>query len=157
MPPLPTTSLRRRGSANSHARRRPLRLRVDASIRLSFTAKRAARVLAPKSNAASSSAPTFSSSGYYDAYYLRAQKVRTLIRQDFLNAFEQVDAIVTPTTPTARSRSVEKFRRSAANYLSDVFTVRCPRHLRHQRPVRLTSAGEMLLARLESLRAGRKS
>jgi aspartyl-tRNA(Asn)/glutamyl-tRNA(Gln) amidotransferase subunit A len=41
------------------------------------------------------------SSGYYDAYYLRAQKVRTLIRQDFLNAFEKVDAIVTPTTPTA--------------------------------------------------------
>ena len=42
------------------------------------------------------------SSGYYDAYYLRAQKVRTLIRQDFLKAFEQVDAIVTPTTPTPK-------------------------------------------------------
>src|SRR5882724_5997156 len=41
------------------------------------------------------------SSGYYDAYYLRAQKVRTLIRNDFLKAFETVDAIVTPTTPTA--------------------------------------------------------
>ena len=41
------------------------------------------------------------SSGYYDAYYLRAQKVRTLIRNDFLKAFEKVDAIVTPTTPTA--------------------------------------------------------
>src|SRR5262249_22492748 len=39
------------------------------------------------------------SSGYYDAYYLRAQKVRTLIRQDFLKAFEKVDGIATPTTP----------------------------------------------------------
>ena len=41
------------------------------------------------------------SSGYYDAYYLRAQKVRTLIRQDFLKAFQKVDAMVTPTSPTA--------------------------------------------------------
>jgi aspartyl-tRNA(Asn)/glutamyl-tRNA(Gln) amidotransferase subunit A len=41
------------------------------------------------------------SSGYYDAYYLRAQKVRTLIRNDFLKAFEKVDLLVTPTTPTA--------------------------------------------------------
>src|SRR5437667_7493718 len=48
------------------------------------------------------------SSGYYDAYYLRAQKVRTLIRQDFFKAFETVDAIVTPTTPTAAFKLGEK-------------------------------------------------
>ena len=48
------------------------------------------------------------SSGYYDAYYLRAQKVRTLIRNDFLKAFEKVDAIVTPTSPTAAFKIGEK-------------------------------------------------
>ncbi|MCX6913975.1 MAG: amidase family protein, partial [Verrucomicrobia bacterium] len=48
------------------------------------------------------------SSGYYDAYYLRAQKVRTLIRQDFLKAFEKVDAILTPTSPTAAFKIGEK-------------------------------------------------
>ncbi|HYT59395.1 MAG TPA: Asp-tRNA(Asn)/Glu-tRNA(Gln) amidotransferase subunit GatA [Haliangiales bacterium] len=63
------------------------------------------------------------SSGYYDAYYLRAQKVRTLIRQDFLNAFEHVDAIVTPTTPTAAFRIGEKSDDPLQMYLSDVFTV----------------------------------
>lgn len=63
------------------------------------------------------------SSGYYDAYYLRAQKVRTLIRQDFLKAFEHVDAIVTPTTPTAAFRIGEKSDDPLQMYLSDVFTV----------------------------------
>jgi len=63
------------------------------------------------------------SSGYYDAYYLRAQKVRTLIRQDFLKAFEQVDAIVTPTTPTAAFKVGEKSDDPLQMYLSDVFTV----------------------------------
>src|SRR5260221_2818095 len=48
------------------------------------------------------------SSGYHDAYYLRAQQVRTLIREDFLKAFKQVDAIVTPTTPTAAFKAGEK-------------------------------------------------
>src|SRR5262249_47928840 len=48
------------------------------------------------------------SSGYYDAYYLRAQKVRTLIRNDFLKAFQKVDAIATPTTPTAAFKIGEK-------------------------------------------------
>ena len=56
------------------------------------------------------------SSGYYDAYYLRAQKVRTLIRQDFLKAFEKVDAIVTPTSPTAAFKIGEK----AEDPLADV-------------------------------------
>jgi len=63
------------------------------------------------------------SSGYYDAYYLRAQKVRTLIRQDFLKAFERVDAIVTPTTPTAAFKVGEKSDDPLQMYLSDIFTV----------------------------------
>src|SRR5262245_40273070 len=63
------------------------------------------------------------SSGYYDAYYLRAQKVRTLIRQDFLKAFEKVDAIVTPTTPTAAFKIGEKSDDPVQMYLSDVFTI----------------------------------
>ena len=65
------------------------------------------------------------SSGYYDAYYLRAQKVRTLIRNDFLKAFEKVDAIVTPTTPTAAFRIGEKFDDPLQMYLCDVFTLAC--------------------------------
>jgi aspartyl-tRNA(Asn)/glutamyl-tRNA(Gln) amidotransferase subunit A len=65
------------------------------------------------------------SSGYYDAYYLRAQKVRTLIRQDFLKAFERVDAIVTPTTPTAAFKIGEKSDDPLQMYLSDVFTISC--------------------------------
>jgi aspartyl-tRNA(Asn)/glutamyl-tRNA(Gln) amidotransferase subunit A len=65
------------------------------------------------------------SSGYYDAYYLRAQKVRTLIRQDFLKAFEQVDAVITPTTPTAAFKIGEKADDPLQMYLSDVFTISC--------------------------------
>lgn len=65
------------------------------------------------------------SSGYYDAYYLRAQKVRTLIRNDFLKAFEKVDAIVTPTTPTAAFKAGEKSDDPLQMYLSDIFTISC--------------------------------
>ena len=65
------------------------------------------------------------SSGYYDAYYLRAQKVRTLIRRDFLLAFEKVDAIVTPTTPTAAFKIGEKSGDPLQMYLSDIFTISC--------------------------------
>ncbi|MCL4787253.1 MAG: Asp-tRNA(Asn)/Glu-tRNA(Gln) amidotransferase subunit GatA [Verrucomicrobia bacterium] len=65
------------------------------------------------------------SSGYYDAYYLRAQKVRTLIRQDFLKAFEQVDALVTPTTPTAAFKIGEKADDPLQMYLADIFTISC--------------------------------
>jgi aspartyl-tRNA(Asn)/glutamyl-tRNA(Gln) amidotransferase subunit A len=63
------------------------------------------------------------SSGYYDAYYLRAQKVRTLIRNDFLKAFERVDAIVTPTSPTAACRIGEKTGDPLQMYLLDIFTI----------------------------------
>ncbi len=65
------------------------------------------------------------SSGYYDAYYLHAQKVRTLIRRDFLQAFEQVDAIVTPTAPTAAFKIGEKTSDPLQMYLADIFTVSC--------------------------------
>ena len=65
------------------------------------------------------------SSGYYDAYYLRAQKVRTLIRNDFLKAFEKVDAIVTPTSPTAAFKIGEKSGDPLQMYLSDIFTISC--------------------------------
>jgi aspartyl-tRNA(Asn)/glutamyl-tRNA(Gln) amidotransferase subunit A len=65
------------------------------------------------------------SSGYYDEYYLRAQKVRTLIRNDFLQAFEKVDAIVTPTTPTAAFKIGEKSDDPLQMYLCDVFTLAC--------------------------------
>jgi len=65
------------------------------------------------------------SSGYYDAYYLRAQKVRTLIREDFLNAFDKVDAIVTPVTPTAAFKIGEKVEDPLQMYLGDIFTLSC--------------------------------
>ncbi len=65
------------------------------------------------------------SSGYYDAYYLRAQKVRTLIRNDFLTAFEKVDAIVTPTSPTAAFKIGEKAEDPLQMYLMDIFTISC--------------------------------
>jgi aspartyl-tRNA(Asn)/glutamyl-tRNA(Gln) amidotransferase subunit A len=65
------------------------------------------------------------SSGYYDAFYLRAQKVRTLIRQDFIKAFEKVDAIVTPTTPTPAFKIGEKSDDPMQMYLSDIFTISC--------------------------------
>jgi aspartyl-tRNA(Asn)/glutamyl-tRNA(Gln) amidotransferase subunit A len=65
------------------------------------------------------------SSGYYDAYYLRAQKVRTLIRQDFINAFAKVDAIITPTSPTPAFKIGEKTDDPLQMYLSDIFTISC--------------------------------
>lgn len=63
------------------------------------------------------------SAGYYDAYYLKAQKVRTLLAKDFEQAFKQVDAIVTPTTPTAAFKLGEKVDDPLAMYLADVYTV----------------------------------
>jgi aspartyl-tRNA(Asn)/glutamyl-tRNA(Gln) amidotransferase subunit A len=63
------------------------------------------------------------SSGYYDAYYLRAQKVRTLVRQDFLHAFQKVDALVTPASPTAAFKIGEKADDPLQMYLTDIFTI----------------------------------
>jgi len=62
------------------------------------------------------------SSGYYDAYYLRAQKVRELIRRDFAAAFEKVDALVSPTSPTAAFKIGEKTADPLQMYLADIFT-----------------------------------
>ncbi|HVO70220.1 MAG TPA: Asp-tRNA(Asn)/Glu-tRNA(Gln) amidotransferase subunit GatA [Aggregatilineaceae bacterium] len=63
------------------------------------------------------------SAGYYDAYYLKAQKVRTLIKQDFDQAYRQVDVIVSPTAPTTAFRIGEKVDDPLQMYLSDVFTL----------------------------------
>lgn len=63
------------------------------------------------------------SSGYYDAYYLKAQKVRNLIRHDFQAAFEQCDVIATPTAPTAAFKFGEKTADPLEMYLSDIYTI----------------------------------
>ncbi len=63
------------------------------------------------------------SSGYYEAYYRKAQQVRTLIRRDFEKAFEEVDMVVTPTTPTPAFRAGEKTADPLQMYLSDIFTI----------------------------------
>ncbi len=63
------------------------------------------------------------SAGYYDAYYLKALKVRTLIRQDFIEAFTRCDVIVTPTSPTPAFKLGEKTEDPLQMYLSDIFTI----------------------------------
>lgn len=63
------------------------------------------------------------SSGYYDAYYLKAQRVRTLLTRDFEQAFQKVDAIVTPTAPTAAFKIGEKSDDPLSMYLADIYTV----------------------------------
>jgi len=63
------------------------------------------------------------SSGYYDAYYLKAQQVRTLVQQDFITAFEQVDVIATPTSPIPAFKLGEKTDDPLTMYLSDIFTI----------------------------------
>jgi len=63
------------------------------------------------------------SSGYYDAYYVKAQKVRTLIMQDFIRAFETVDLMLTPVAPTPAFKIGEKINDPLQMYLSDIFTI----------------------------------
>lgn len=63
------------------------------------------------------------SAGYYDAYYLKGQKVRTLMRQDFDKAFQEVDVILSPTAPTTAFKIGEKSEDPLAMYLSDIFTI----------------------------------
>src|SRR5438046_3537108 len=65
------------------------------------------------------------SSGYYDAYYSKAQKVRTLVKRDFDNAFKDVDVIATPTSPTPAFKRGEKMADPLQMYLSDIFTISC--------------------------------
>ncbi|MFT8565260.1 MAG: Asp-tRNA(Asn)/Glu-tRNA(Gln) amidotransferase subunit GatA [Acetobacter orientalis] len=63
------------------------------------------------------------SAGYYDAYYLKAQKVRTLIKRDFVEAFEKVDVLLTPTAPSAAFAQGENMADPVQMYLNDIFTV----------------------------------
>lgn len=63
------------------------------------------------------------SSGYYDAYYLKAQKVRSLIRQDFVNVFKDVDILIAPSTPTVAFPLGEKTSDPVQMYLNDIFTI----------------------------------
>jgi aspartyl-tRNA(Asn)/glutamyl-tRNA(Gln) amidotransferase subunit A len=63
------------------------------------------------------------SAGYYDAYYIKAQKVRTLIARDFEEAWDKVDVVLTPTTPTPAFAAGEKSGDPVAMYLEDIFTV----------------------------------
>jgi aspartyl-tRNA(Asn)/glutamyl-tRNA(Gln) amidotransferase subunit A len=63
------------------------------------------------------------SAGYYDAYYLKAQRVRTLIKQDFDEAFKHCDVIVTPTAPTTAFKIGEKTQDPLQMYLSDIYTI----------------------------------
>src|SRR5438309_525154 len=63
------------------------------------------------------------SSGYYDAYYLRAQKVRELIRRDFASAFEKVDALISPTSPVAAFKLGERVADPLQMYIADIFTI----------------------------------
>ena len=63
------------------------------------------------------------SSGYYDAYYLKAQKVRKLIKNDFDKCFKSVDAILTPSTPSSAFKIGEKTNDPISMYLNDIFTV----------------------------------
>jgi aspartyl-tRNA(Asn)/glutamyl-tRNA(Gln) amidotransferase subunit A len=66
------------------------------------------------------------SAGYYEAYYLKAQQVRTLIRRDYEDAFQTVDAVIMPTSPTAAFRIGERIEDPLSLYLTDVFTVSAP-------------------------------
>jgi aspartyl-tRNA(Asn)/glutamyl-tRNA(Gln) amidotransferase subunit A len=63
------------------------------------------------------------SAGYYDAYYLKAQRVRTLIRRDFERAFEEIDVIATPTSPVPPFRLGERVKDPLSMYLADVYTL----------------------------------
>ena len=63
------------------------------------------------------------SAGYYDAYYLKAQKVRALVARDYAQAFEQVDAIVGPVSPFPAFKLGEKVNDPTAMYLSDIYTM----------------------------------
>jgi aspartyl-tRNA(Asn)/glutamyl-tRNA(Gln) amidotransferase subunit A len=63
------------------------------------------------------------SHGYYDAYYLKAQRVRTLIKRDFEEAFNRCDVIVTPTMPTTAFKIGEKIQDPLQMYLSDIYTI----------------------------------
>ena len=89
----------------------------------SASARRAAPVLAPEVKRRIMLGTYALSAGYYDAYYGQAQKVRTLIKRDFEQAFEQVDVIAAPVAPTTAFRIGEHGDDPLAMYLEDVFTL----------------------------------
>jgi aspartyl-tRNA(Asn)/glutamyl-tRNA(Gln) amidotransferase subunit A len=98
-------------------------LRIDANDPIALYAKTRGAGFGPEVKRRIILGTYVLSSGYYDAYYLRAQKVRTLIRNDFLKTFENVDAILTPTSPTPAFRIGEKIDDPLQMYLMDIFTI----------------------------------
>ena len=123
----PTTSLRRprprrtwRATTASATATRSASMAATSSP---TTWRRGARALGPRSSAGSCSGTYALSAGYYDAYYLKAQKVRTLIKSDFDKAFESVDALVAPTSPTVAFRFGARLADPVSMYLSDACTL----------------------------------
>jgi aspartyl-tRNA(Asn)/glutamyl-tRNA(Gln) amidotransferase subunit A len=98
-------------------------LRVQGSTLMDMYRKTRARGFGPEVKRRIMLGTYALSSGYYDAYYLRAQKVRSLIARDFAEAFEKVDAIITPTAPTPAFRLGEKTADPLEMYLADIYTV----------------------------------
>jgi aspartyl-tRNA(Asn)/glutamyl-tRNA(Gln) amidotransferase subunit A len=98
-------------------------LRVEGNTLMDMYRKTRARGFGPEVKRRIMLGTYALSSGYYDAYYLRAQKVRALIARDFSNAFERVDAIVTPTAPTPAFKLDEKTADPLEMYLADIYTV----------------------------------
>ena len=98
-------------------------LRVQGSTLMDMYRKTRARGFGPEVKRRIMLGTYALSSGYYDAYYLRAQKVRSLIARDFAEAFEKVDAIITPTAPTPAFKLGEKTADPLEMYLADIYTV----------------------------------
>src|SRR6202795_1954941 len=98
-------------------------LRVSAKTLIDMYRKTRARGFGPEVKRRIMLGTYALSSGYYDAYYLRAQKVRSLIARDFADAFQKVDAIVTPTMPTPAFKLGEKTADPLEMYLADIYTV----------------------------------
>ena len=136
---LPELRARARGVLPDHAERgvlQPRPLRRDA-LRPAGAARGRRGARAPRRSCARPATPGFGdevkrriilgtyalSSGYYDAYYGQAQKVRTLISRDFERAFEQADVLVSPTAPTTAFRLGEKLDDPLAMYLNDIATI----------------------------------
>ena len=105
-------------------RRRPLRARASATETSGrCTRRRATKASETSPSAGSCSAPTRSRPGYYDAYYGQAQKVRTIIRDEFAAALDQFDLLVSPTSPTVAFPLGAKTDNPLAMYLSDVLAI----------------------------------
>jgi aspartyl-tRNA(Asn)/glutamyl-tRNA(Gln) amidotransferase subunit A len=98
-------------------------LRVPGSTLMDMYRKTRARGFGPEVKRRIMLGTYALSSGYYDAYYLRAQKVRSLIARDFTEAFEKVGAIITPTAPTPAFKLGEKTADPLEMYLADIYTV----------------------------------